>query len=67
MRFIKKLKMSISLLSYHINGNLKYKGLKEFRLIELKEENNSLQQKELFSLAGKKWSKMTDAEKKKYD
>jgi len=33
----------------------------------LKKENNSLQQKELFSLAGKKWSAMTDAEKKKYD
>ena len=33
----------------------------------LKKENNSLQQKELFSLAGKKWSKMTDTEKKKYD
>lgn len=33
----------------------------------LKKENNSLQQKELFSLAGKKWSKMSDGEKKKYD
>jgi hypothetical protein len=33
----------------------------------LKKENNSLAQKDLFKLAGKKWSKMTDAEKKKYD
>ena len=37
-----KLKMSISLLSYHINGNLKYKGLREFRLVETKEKNNNL-------------------------
>jgi hypothetical protein len=33
----------------------------------LKKENNGLQQKDLFKSAGKKWSKMTDAEKKKYD
>jgi len=33
----------------------------------LKKENNNMAQKELFSLAGKKWSKMTDVEKKKYD
>lgn len=37
-----KLKMSISLLSYHINGNYKYKGLKEHRLVEVKEQNNNL-------------------------
>ncbi|MBC8500529.1 MAG: hypothetical protein ISS25_03130 [Nanoarchaeota archaeon] len=37
-----KLEMSISLLSYHINGNYKYKGLKEFRLVEVKEESNNL-------------------------
>lgn len=36
------LKMSISLLSYHINGNYKYKGLKEHRLVEVKEQNNNL-------------------------
>ena len=34
--------MSISLLSYHINGNYKHKGLKEFRLVELKEQNKNL-------------------------
>ena len=33
----------------------------------LKKENNNMAQKELFSLAGKKWSKMSDSEKKKYD
>ncbi len=38
----KKLNMSISLLSYHINGNFKYKGLKEFRLVDIKEEGNSV-------------------------
>lgn len=38
----KELKMSISLLSYHINGNYKYKGLKEHRLVESKEKNNNL-------------------------
>lgn len=37
------LKMSISLVSYHINGNYKYKGMKELRLIEVKEYNNTLQ------------------------
>jgi len=37
-----KLGMSISLLSYHINGNYKYKGLKEFRLILVEEKNNRL-------------------------
>jgi DNA-binding transcriptional ArsR family regulator len=38
----KKLGMSISLLSYHINGNYKYKGLKEHRLVDVKEQNNNL-------------------------
>ncbi len=38
----KKVNMSISLLSYHINGNYKYKGLKEFRLVEVKDERNQL-------------------------
>tara|TARA_B110000285_G_C14894201_1_gene500026 strand:+ start:249 stop:635 length:387 start_codon:yes stop_codon:yes gene_type:complete len=33
----------------------------------LKKENNSLQQKDLFKLAGKEWSIKTDTEKKKYD
>jgi DNA-binding transcriptional ArsR family regulator len=37
-----KLNMSISLLSYHINGNLKYKGLKEFRLVETKEDSKNV-------------------------
>jgi len=35
-------KMSVSLLSYHINGNYKYKGLKNYRLVEVKERNNNL-------------------------
>jgi len=38
----KKVNMSISLLSYHINGNYKYKGLKEFRLIEVEEKQKQL-------------------------
>tara|TARA_Y100000310_G_scaffold153594_1_gene152996 strand:- start:9142 stop:9795 length:654 start_codon:yes stop_codon:yes gene_type:complete len=38
----KKVSMSISLLSYHINGNYKYKGLKEFRLVEVKDQKNQL-------------------------
>jgi hypothetical protein len=38
----KKLSMSISLLSYHINGNEKYKGLKDHRLIETKLVNKNL-------------------------
>lgn len=37
-----KLKMSISLLSYHINGNDKYKGLKDHRLIDTKMINKNL-------------------------
>ncbi|MBT3407450.1 hypothetical protein HOK68_05365 [Candidatus Woesearchaeota archaeon] len=35
-------KLSISLLSYHINGNYKYKGLIDFRLVETKEESKNL-------------------------
>jgi hypothetical protein len=36
------LKMSISLLSYHINGNYKHKGLKEFRLVDVVEDDKSM-------------------------
>jgi hypothetical protein len=38
----KKTGMSISLLSYHINGTLRYKGLLAFRLVEVKEKNKNL-------------------------
>jgi hypothetical protein len=38
----KKTKMSISLLSYHINRTLKYKGLLGLRLIEVKEKGKTL-------------------------
>jgi len=38
----KKLKMSTPLLSYHINGNRKYKGLKEFRLVVTDERSKQL-------------------------
>ena len=34
--------LSISLLSYHVNGNYKYKGLKSFRLVEVKEQGKQL-------------------------
>ena len=34
--------MSISLLSYHLNGTLKYKGLLQLRLVEVKERNKGL-------------------------
>ncbi|MBI2105834.1 winged helix-turn-helix transcriptional regulator [Candidatus Woesearchaeota archaeon] len=37
-----KTKMSVSLASYHINGNYKHKGLKEFRLVDIKDENKNL-------------------------
>lgn len=37
-----KLGMSASLVSYHINGNYKYKGMKELRLVEVKDEDNTL-------------------------
>lgn len=38
-KLAKEIKMSLSLLSYHINGNYKYKGLKEYRLVDVKEES----------------------------
>lgn len=38
----KKMKMSVSLLSYHLNGNYKHKGLKDHRLVDLKSENKNL-------------------------
>jgi len=38
----KKLNMSISLLSYHINGNYKYKGLKEYRLVLVRERSKKV-------------------------
>lgn len=38
----KKTGMSISLLSYHLNGTLKYKGLLNLRLVEVKQENKNL-------------------------
>lgn len=38
----KKLGISISLLSYHINGNYKYKGLEEYRLVITKERGNNM-------------------------
>ena len=38
----KKTGMSISLLSYHLNGTLKYKGLLKLRLVEVKERNKNL-------------------------
>jgi DNA-binding transcriptional ArsR family regulator len=34
--------MSISLLSYHLNGTLKYKGLLNLRLVQVKERNKQL-------------------------
>ena len=34
---------------------------------ELKNENPNLEQKELMSLAGKKWQKMNESDKKKYN
>jgi DNA-binding transcriptional ArsR family regulator len=36
------LKMSLSLLSYHVNGNYKHKGLKEYRLIDIRDKNKSV-------------------------
>ncbi|MBT4539722.1 hypothetical protein HOC32_05525 [Candidatus Woesearchaeota archaeon] len=38
----KKTKMSTSLLSYHLNGTLRYKGLLNLRLVEVKEHNKQL-------------------------
>lgn len=37
-----KVRMSVSLVSYHINGNYKHKGLKEFRLVDIKDNNKNL-------------------------
>jgi len=34
--------MSLSLLSYHLNGTLKYKGLLQLRVVEVKEQNKNL-------------------------
>lgn len=38
----KKTGMSVSLLSYHLNGTLKYKGMLSLRLVEVKEHNKNL-------------------------
>jgi len=38
----KKIGMSVSLLSYHLNGTLKYKGLRSLRLVDIKEHNKNL-------------------------
>lgn len=38
----KKTGMSVSLLSYHLNGTPKYKGLKNLRLVELEEKNKNI-------------------------
>ncbi len=38
----KKTSLSPSLLSYHLNGTLKYKGLINLRLVEAKEQNKNL-------------------------
>lgn len=38
----KKTDMSLSLLSYHLNGTLKYKGLLQLRLVEVKEQNKNV-------------------------
>jgi hypothetical protein len=38
----KQTKMSISLLSYHLNGTIRYKGLLQLRLVEVKEQNKNL-------------------------
>jgi len=38
----KKTGMSLSLLSYHLNGTLKNKGMLQLRLIEVKEQNKNL-------------------------
>jgi len=46
-----KIGMSVSLLSYHLNGTLKYKGLLNLRLVETKGQNKNLQIK-LSSLGG---------------
>lgn len=38
----KKAKMSLSLVSYHINGNLKSEGLRQLGLVETKEKNGRI-------------------------
>lgn len=38
----KQSKMSVSLLSYHLNGNAKLKGLKDHRLVDLKMDEKNL-------------------------
>lgn len=38
----KKIGMSVSLLSYHLNGTIKYKGLRSLRLVDIKEQNKNL-------------------------
>ena len=38
----KKLSMSVSLVSYHINGTPRYKGLLALRLVDVKEQNKQL-------------------------
>lgn len=47
----KKTKMSLPLISYHINGNLKSKGLKEMGLVETKEKKGRISVK--LSVLGK--------------
>ncbi len=34
--------MSVSLLSYHLNGTIRYKGLLQLRLVEVKDKNRTL-------------------------
>jgi predicted transcriptional regulator len=60
-----KVKMSVSLVSYHINGNYKHKGLKEFRLVDIKDDNKNLCIKlsEMGRLLLKGYIKQKDGEK----
>ena len=41
----KKTKMSLPLISYHINGNLKSEGLKEMGLVETEEKKGKMKKK----------------------
>ncbi len=41
----KKTKMSLPLISYHINGNLKSEGLKEMGLVETNEKKGKIELK----------------------
>jgi len=43
------------------------KWLWDVAMPTLKKENNDLSQTEYFKLAGKKWSKISDSDKKKYN